>query len=47
VILDMKPEIYFIKRSTLALMLVFRSVVIAKVAIDRLVLEIKSSISGL
>lgn len=47
VISDMKPEICFINRSTLASLPVLSRVVIAKVAIDRLLLEMRSSISGL
>src|SRR3569833_2282008 len=47
VISDMKPEICFISRSTLASFPVLRSVVMAKVAMERLLLEIRSSMSGL
>jgi hypothetical protein len=47
VISAMKPEICFIRRSTLASLPVLRSVVIAKVAIERLVFEMRSSMSGL
>lgn len=43
----MNPEICFIKRSTLDSLPVLRRVVMAKVAMERLVLEIKDSISGL
>jgi hypothetical protein len=47
VISDMKPLICFINRSTLASLPVLRRVVMAKVAIDRLLLEMRGSISGL
>ncbi len=47
VISDMKPEICFIRRSTLASLPVLRRVVIANVAIERLLLEMRSSMSGL
>lgn len=47
VISDMKPEICFIRRSTLASVPVLRRVVMAKVAMERLLFEIRSSMSGL
>lgn len=43
----MKPEICFIKRSTLDSLPVLRRVVMAKVAMDRLVLVMRLSMSGL
>lgn len=47
VISVMKPEICFISRSTLASLPVLSSVVMANVAMERLLLEIRSSMSGL
>lgn len=47
VISDMKPEICFIRRSTLASLPVLSRVVMANVAIERLLLEMSSSMSGL
>ena len=47
VVSAMKPEICFMRRSTLASFPVLSSVVMAKVAMERLVLEINDSISGL
>src|SRR5438270_12847633 len=47
VISDMNPEICFIRRSTLASLPVRSRVVIASVAIERLLLAIKASMSGL
>ena len=47
VISAIKLDICFISRSTLPSLPVLRRVVIAKVAIDRLELEIKISMSGL
>ena len=44
---DMKDDICFISRSTEASFPVFRRVVMAKVAMERLVFEISASISGL
>ena len=44
---DMNVDICFIRRSTLPSFPVFRSVVIAKVAIERLEFEIRDSMSGL